>query len=451
MRPKRSRFTTATVCATSLFLAVVLPGMASAEEATHLGVASCAGNNCHGAVQPLKGSRVAQNEYLIWSQKDKHSKAFSALREERGRRIAENLGLPDAEHAETCLNCHADNVRAPQRGRQFQLADGVGCESCHGGASGWLGIHIAGADHQANVAAGLYPIEQPLARAERCLSCHWGDKDRFVSHQMMGAGHPPLGFELDTYTALQPAHYSVDSAYVARKRQPNDIQIWAVGQAVDLKKRMQSLLDPSNGPKGLQPELALFDCQSCHHATDQLQWRPSGSRGLLPGRLRLYDATAIMLQMITARVAPEAAERLKVQLPILHRATIENWSAVQRAAQVLRDTADELVPILLRHEFTRDDGVALARALIGEALDYSTAQQQTMALASITSAMHLLGFADTKQIAALNDGLGGLYEAVANAQAYRPEAFEQALRRFAASVSSIARDAPPVEGHADQR
>jgi hypothetical protein len=89
--------------------------------------------------------------------------------------------------------------------------------------------------------------------------------------------------------------------------------------------------------------------------------------------------------------------------------------------------------------------------LIGEALDYSTAQQQTMALASITSAMHLLGVADTKQIAALNDGLGGLYEAVANAQAYRPEAFEQALRRFAASVSSIARDAPPVEGHADQR
>ena len=94
---------------------------------------------------------------------------------------------------------------------------------------------------------------------------------------MMGAGHPPLGFELDTYGAIQPAHYQVDQDYIERKGQPNDIQIWAVGQALDLKKRMDALLDPGNALKGLQPELALFDCQGCHHAMNQLQWRARAS------------------------------------------------------------------------------------------------------------------------------------------------------------------------------
>ena len=108
----------------------------------------------------------------------------------------------------------------------------------------------------------------------------------------MGAGHPPLGFELDTYSATQPAHFQVDPDYIERKGRPNDIQIWAVGQALDLKKRMDALLDPKNVPKGLQPELALFDCHACHHATDQLQWRPRASTGLPPGRLRLNDTSA---------------------------------------------------------------------------------------------------------------------------------------------------------------
>jgi hypothetical protein len=68
-------------------------------DGVHLGVASCAGNNCHGSIEPYKTSRVAQNEYLIWVQKDRHSKAFAVLREDRSKRIAANLGLPDAEHA----------------------------------------------------------------------------------------------------------------------------------------------------------------------------------------------------------------------------------------------------------------------------------------------------------------------------------------------------------------
>ena len=431
----------AAACAATCAIAAAGPGwtQGASEDGTHLGVASCAGNNCHGAVQPFKTSRVAQNEYLIWAQKDKHSKAFAVLREERGRRIAQNLGLPDAEHAEICLACHADNVPPARRGPQFRSADGVGCEACHGGASGWLGTHIAGVGHAANLAAGLYPMEQPLARAERCLTCHVGDGKRLVTHQIMGAGHPPLGFELDTYSATQPAHYQVDQDYIERKGRPNDVQIWAVGQALDLKKRMDALLDPRNAPKGLQPEFALFDCQGCHHAVDQLQWRPRASTGLMPGRLRLYDASAVMLRAVAARTAPEVASELGAHLLALHRATTEDWTAVRREAEAVRHAAVALVPLLARHEFDRDDAMALAKGVIaigvtGGDLDYTAAQHQAMALASIVAAMHLFGWADDGQIKALNEALGGLYDAVANDQAYRPEPFVQALHKVAAKL-----------------
>jgi hypothetical protein len=77
----------------------------------------------------------------------------------------------------------------------------------------------------------------------------------------------------------------------------------------------------------------------------------------------------------------------------------------------------------------------LAKALVasgidGVDLDYSGAQQQTMALESVIAGMKSLGFADDTQIKGLNGALGGLYQVVANDQAYRPDAFAAALRQL---------------------
>jgi hypothetical protein len=420
------------------------PGQANTAgiDPVHIGVASCAGNNCHGAVQPLRNSHVDQNEYLIWRQKDKHSKAFAVLREERGLRIARNLGLPDAEHAKVCLDCHADNVAQDRRGPSFQIADGVGCEACHGGAQNWLGTHVSGVNHAADIAAGMYPTDRPMERAERCMRCHIGDDKRFANHDIMGAGHPPLPFELATFSAIQPAHFTVDKDYVERKGKPNDIMFWAVGQAMDLHQRMDKVLDPNNAPKGANPELALFDCQACHHAMSQLQWQKRQETGLGPGRLRLYDATTVMLRTIASRVAPEAAKELNDHLVALHRATTEKgdyWAGVTREANALRDVAEKLIPVLAKHDFNQADAKALAQAVIaqgtsGEDLDYSAAQQQTMALGSIFAGMRAFNFANEGQLKALDDALGKVYEAAADDQTYRPEKFAQALKEVEAKL-----------------
>lgn len=439
MRP----FGAAAIALVLLALGTVAGGAQTpAGEPKHLGVTSCASNNCHGAMQPTEGSSVRQNEYLIWWQEkvdpphiDKHHRAYKVLLGERARRIARNLGLADAATAPLCLNCHTDYVPPGRRGPQFRLADGVGCEACHGGAEHWLGVHLSGAGHQANLAAGLQRTEDPQVRAAICLRCHFGDPaddERFVTHRIMGAGHPRMPFELDAYTLGEPAHFTVTTTYIARKGPVSDARVWAVGQAASLLARMDALTDRKRAPEGVNPELVLFDCQSCHHGVDDLGWQRRASSGLGPGRLRLYDANAIMLEVVADRLAPDLAKRLRADVIALHRATTENWDAVMREAAVVRGLAETLEAALARHKFSPEDLAALERGLLaaargGDAATFSGAEQTSMALAAVARNMQMSGMLDAAQVQAVNAALGGLHKTLADDEAYRPEAFVKAL------------------------
>jgi hypothetical protein len=404
-------------------------------EAAHLGVSTCAGSTCHGALEPFRNSNVAQNEYVTWSQKDKHAKAYKVLFDARSVRIARNLGLPNAHTAEICLNCHADNPPPQHRGRQFQLSDGVGCEACHGGSSGWLGVHISGASHQDNLAAGLYPTEQPVARAKLCISCHVGSQaNKFVTHRIMGAGHPRISFELDTFTAIQPAHYVVDKDYVERKGAPNGAQIWAVGQAMALAETMAAFLDSHRNPEGFFPELVFYDCHACHHPMSNLRWEPRQSTGLGPGVPVFNDANALMLRIIAERVAPPLGRALGEHMLAFHHAVTESRAKSLHEAAPIRDIANQLVAKLAAHSFGRDDVRALAAGVINDGLaknddiEYAAAEQATMALSAILNAMRNLGGLSDQQFKVANGALDKLYDAVAKDEDYKATTFAAALR-----------------------
>ncbi|HTZ38159.1 MAG TPA: multiheme c-type cytochrome [Stellaceae bacterium] len=420
----------------ALFL-LAAAGAASAQSepplGIHLGVATCAGSNCHGATQRPKNSYVPGNEYLIWSKQDKHRTAYDVLLQDRAIKMAQALGLPDAKSQKLCLDCHADNVPDDMRGRQFQLSDGVGCEACHGGASGWLGIHISGATHQQNVAAGLYPTDQPVARAEKCLSCHYGDATKFVDHRLYGAGHPRLAFELDTYTAIEPAHFVVDQGYIQRKGRITDLQVWSVGQAIALVRRMDAVLDPKHAPKGFWPEFSFFDCQSCHHEYGAYA-RPT-TTGLGPGTVKFNDANEVMLKVAAMRVAPEAAAALSEHMLALHRATLDNWAAVEREATAVRAAAQSLVGQFAHHEFSGDDMRALADALINLAtantdVEFSHDEQVTMALEAITAGLKSAGDIGPQQADAIGKAMGAVYAAFPNDATVKHDVFVQALRNL---------------------
>jgi Cytochrome c554 and c-prime len=417
-------------------------GQSPGDGAIHLGVASCAGSNCHGSAERNQGSSVAQNEFLIWSKSDKHHSAYTVLLEERAVQIARNLGLANAATADVCLGCHTDFVPPARRGPLFQISDGVGCEACHGGSSTWLGIHISGARHSENLAAGLYPTEQPVARAAKCLSCHFGDPaddNRFVTHRIMGAGHPRMGFELDTYTAVEPAHFVVDQSYIERKGPVDDVRVWAVGQAVDLVKRMDALIEPKRAPRGLFPELVLFDCQSCHHPYNSQPGEGYGSTASAPGSLKLYDANAVMLQAIAAHLAPATDKTLSSLIPALQNAIGESWSAVQGNAREMRRLANRLLPTLASRDFSRDDAKALTRNVIslglaGDGTKYSVAEQATMALASIASALRSSGQLSDGQASAMTQAMNRLYGSFAADETYHWVPFVKALKEFQRTV-----------------
>src|SRR6266516_4277614 len=73
----------------------------------YTGAGSCSSSNCHGSVWPKTGGNINQNEYTVWSTKDRHSKAYSVLLEPRSKQIARNLKIGKPEAEALCLNCHA--------------------------------------------------------------------------------------------------------------------------------------------------------------------------------------------------------------------------------------------------------------------------------------------------------------------------------------------------------
>ncbi len=418
-------------------LAQPQPKMPIADGELHLGVASCAGSTCHGAAAPLPGSNVLQNEFVTWQQKDKHHKAYEVLLNDRSKRIARNLGLENAHTAALCLDCHADNPPADKRYATFQLTDGVTCEACHGGAGRWIGTHIVPtASHATNVQNGLFPTDDPVQRARLCLSCHFGDDTRFVSHKIMGAGHPRMSFELDTFTALQPAHFTVDRDYRQRKKAVNGIQTWAIGQAMAINVILDTMLDPERGMDGLFPELVAFDCHACHSPMSALEWAPrEGTRALGPGIPRFNDANLLMLQVITDFIDRGLGNQLRERTNALHAATRENHSAMLNTARALKGVTAQLIDRFAARQFKAEDmkvlldGV-LSSGLNGEYVDYAGAEQASMALGTIVTAMQNVGALQKGQMDGVNAALDKVFAAVDDDEKYKPQTFVASLREF---------------------
>lgn len=413
-----------------------VPGIA---DDIHLGVASCAGSTCHGSVEPFAKSTVLQNEYVTWQREDRHAKAYEVLLNDRSKRIARNLGLADAHTADVCLDCHADNVPADKRGATFQITDGVGCEACHGGSVQWIGVHLAGKGHQVNIAAGMYPTVDPVQRAKLCLSCHFGDEKRFVTHRIMGAGHPRMSFELDTFTTIQPAHFVIDDDYAKRKTVFNGVKTWAIGQAMAIGQTIDLMTDPKRSHDGIFPELVFFDCHACHHPMSNLRWQPRRSTGLQPGIVRLNDSNLVMLRVIAKHLDQNLGDTLLQQSLALHAASTQSFGATTEAAKALRQTVDKLIGIFAAHSFGPKDMQALLvgvvdEGLAGEYADYAAAEQATMALGSIVDALARNNVVDGGGLDSMSTALEACYKAVEKDEAYKPTVFAEALRDFKAAI-----------------
>jgi Cytochrome c554 and c-prime len=408
----------------------------------HLGVVTCAGNTCHGAPKPLPHSRVQQNEFTIWHRQDKHAKAYTVLFNENSKRLARNLGLPAAHTAKECLDCHADNVPADQRGKRFQLDDGVSCEACHGGGERYLGPHVSGENsHAKNVGLGLYPTDEPKARAELCLTCHLGTKDRFTTHRIMGAGHPRISFELDTFTQIQPAHFKRDKDYLEGGKDHDGVRVWAVGQVTAVEQFVELLLEPRYQGSGVMPELAFFDCHACHRPMKRPRWSPRVSMALGPGRVHLNDSGFLMLRCIAARIAPSLGEQLGSELYRLHQTTLVGITETRNAAARIRPLLAEIRAAIVGHPFSPGDTRALAADIVeaglrGDYNDYVGAEQAVMALGALAATLGLNGGFSPKQTERVESSLRDMEVVLKDENAYDPERLIASLKTMERSIRS---------------
>jgi hypothetical protein len=400
----------------------------------HLGVVSCAGSTCHGAPETLPQSNVLNTEFVIWNREDKHSRAFKVLLEKDGQRIARNLGLADATTAKECLVCHADYVPEDKRGKRHQVADGVGCEACHGGGGRYLGPHVSGiATHQENLDNGMYPTDIPVERAKLCLSCHLGTDNKFATHRIMGAGHPRLGFELDTFTQLEPAHFRVDDDYTKRKTVYSGVQMWAIGQVIATRQFLDLFTTGPWKGNGMLPELSFFDCHACHHPMKEPRWNPRETTGLGPGVVRINDSNMLMLLHLARHMDAALATQLHDGLRALHKASTEGMEPAKKAAEALKPVLASIEKQVLSRGFGPTDMRAILATLVGDGVkgeynDYGGAEQAVMAMHSILDALKAAGDLDAVRSAKVKETLKQLYAILKDENAYRPEQLVASLQ-----------------------
>ena len=408
----------------------------------YVGPGSCSASACHGSIRPRSATKVLQNEYSTWIASDKHAHGYKALTEPLGQRIGAILKLPQpAEKSQRCLICHAVSVAPAEQAREFDVAEGVSCESCHGPASLWLGPHIQPtAKHSEMVEKfHLYDNKDLVKRTEKCLTCHLGAPGMSVDHELIAAGHPDLTFELDSFTAVEPPHWVEKNPDGSASADPLfGVKAWAVGQAVELQQSMMRL--SRRAKSGPWPEFSEMDCMTCHHAlTGPGSWRQqAGFEGHRPGDPPYNISRYVLFKHFAAEVDPRLNDQLAAETARVS-ALVTGMSADRAAVEATANHAAELAGRMIAG--IRDasyDAARTQRLLHSIAADADTialhgertAEQATMTV----DALYIAEAKANGPTPATRQAIDGLFQLVNNPSAYNGPQFAAQLKKVGSTL-----------------
>jgi hypothetical protein len=224
-----------------------------------------------------------------------------------------------------------------------------------------------------------------------------------VDHELIAAGHPDLAFELDTFTAAQPAHH---------RPLPNAVRqrAWAVGQAVGLAESMR-LLQSHAGKSS--PEFSDLECYQCHHDLRSESWRiQRGYAGRKPGTLQVNTARIEMVRALLSVLSPEERTALDSAAARLN-------SAAPLAAKAIEHIADSLSARFQKQDI---DPAAVLRAVAGNIQriadgGVNAAEQATMTLDALGTN---------------SEATAPLYDYLEHPSLYRPSEFVTLFQKAAA-------------------
>lgn len=438
---------------TALFVGLPRDSEVQAQAAyRYTGVASCAGSTCHGRSEG-NGAVVRQDEIATWqapgSVSGAHSRAHAVLTSFRGQQIARSLGWDSAANRAECTGCHASTAGPEEAGPRFLQSDGVGCESCHGPAVGWIATHYeVGASHANNLANGMVALDQPQTRARVCLDCHYGSskQGQFVTHAMMAAGHPRVTFELDLFSAFQQ-HHDVDADYRQRKAAPGPVQLWAVGQAEAVARATDLFSRPALAFDGMFPQFYFLDCHSCHRqitdgADRRLTFEVNPGRPITFGQPPFNDENIIMLDAVAQALAPARADSFRTASRQFHAAMSEGREPAQQAAVALRAEAARLSDTLAQRTYGADDAFQVIAIIGGRTTnarftDYAGSAQAVMAVDTLLNGLVTEGRITVGAAASIRADINRAYQAVSSPTSYDPDRFRAALGGAVAAIGRL--------------
>jgi hypothetical protein len=219
------------------------PKQTREDGAMFVGAVGCRSSSCHG------GAGEKRSQYITWSRQDFHTRAYAILLNARSARIAESVGVGEAQSSARCTVCHSpfQSVAQTRLASTARPDEGVSCENCHGAAGPWLRGHTRSDwTYAMRVTAGMHDLRSLYVRANTCVACHQN-----IDNTLLKAGHPTLVFELDSQSVNEPRHWRDDDPW-------SGARAWLVGQAVALREAAwRSRTDPDPAADMQETSVAL--------------------------------------------------------------------------------------------------------------------------------------------------------------------------------------------------
>jgi hypothetical protein len=238
----------------SLFLIAALFALSSLAKAKEVkqtredgeqfvGAVGCRSSSCHG------GAGEKRSQYITWSRQDFHARAFAILTDARSARIAETIGIAEAQSNARCTVCHSpfQSVAPTRLASTAHSDEGVSCENCHSAAGPWLRGHSRPDwTYATRVSGGMRDLRNLYVRANTCVACHQN-----IDVDLIKAGHPALVFELDSQSINEPKHWKDEDTW-------SGVRAWLTGQAVALREAAwRSRAEAEPAPDMQETALAL--------------------------------------------------------------------------------------------------------------------------------------------------------------------------------------------------
>jgi hypothetical protein len=442
----------AAILAFSLSVVSAQTVKSGSEPMKYIGPGSCAATSCHGSVKPVADSRILQTEYTTWILKDRHSRAYQALTGDVGERMARILKLgAKAQESPKCLACHALYTTPEQRGRAFEISEGVSCENCHGPAQAWLGQHTEKESPEKHARSvrefGMVDTRNVILRTEKCLQCHLGTANKFVDHEMIAAGHPDLYFELDSFSAVMPRHWKEPRESTPGKpaEDPNWVGVrdWSAGQAVQLRAAMERLTwrakNERSDKKDIWPEYSELSCMACHHSLGPAKgsWRQEhGYTGRRPGDPAWNASRYLVFSILAKQIDPASAQELDGRLAAISEEMSKlnpDRNAVSAAANAAAPVAQQFAERLATMSYNPAIALRAMQGITQDAEtislgDERTAEQAAMAVDSLYIAYSKQ--ANPPNAPEVRVAINGLFQQLENPSAYNADQFASALRRI---------------------